>query len=102
MVLAFYQERVLSKQVGAERQQQLWATAGGFSTANHAIMLLAMPLQAEVDPYFPFLHVEVAADVLLFQPRPGMQLGEHPTTDTPKADKPAASRQHPPTAWEQW
>lgn len=30
---------------------------------------------ASIHPYFPYVRVQVAADVVLFRPRPGMRLG---------------------------
>ena len=32
--------------------------------------------QASIHPYFPFVHLEVLADLVLFRPRAGMRLGE--------------------------
>ena len=32
--------------------------------------------QASIHPYFPFVRLEVLADLVLFRPRPGMRLGE--------------------------
>ena len=31
--------------------------------------------QARVHPYFPYVRVQVAVDLVLFKPRPGMRLG---------------------------
>lgn len=32
-------------------------------------------LQAHIHPYFPYFHLDVAADCVIFKPRPGQVLG---------------------------
>jgi hypothetical protein len=44
------------------------------SYANERLLTQA----AAIHPYFPFVRVDVVADIVLFRPRPGMQLGAEP------------------------
>lgn len=46
---------------------------------------------AAIHPYFPFVRVEVVADIVLFRPRPGMQLGAEPAQPLPAT----ANLRHP-------